>query len=67
MSYRGRAVEMADYAQPIVDDAVKCAVLAERERCAKIAEGWSARKGTTLDLQAEFIAEDIRKGEANAK
>jgi hypothetical protein len=37
--------------------------LAERERCARIAEGWNSECGDPADGVAVGIAEQIRKGE----
>jgi hypothetical protein len=41
---------------------LNAAVLAERERCALIAERFNARVGDQTDAVVTFIAEEIRNG-----
>lgn len=44
------------------DYAIEQARAEERERCAKIAEGYLARDGSVKDKLLKAIAADIRKG-----
>jgi len=41
---------------------IETAVLAERERCAKLAENWATRQNDIRSAALEMLAEQIRKG-----